>query len=120
MLAGHRSAGPDAAFIRRRGFASFHPVPDSSVHLALPERVADVAIEREWAEFHLIARTEELPGSVVMIYAPRDRDEAETVWTLLRASHESPPRRDRQARAQLQRLGVETVQGRRQECFDEA
>jgi hypothetical protein len=88
VLAGDRPAGPDAAFIREREFAHFHPDPDWSLHLALPDRVADVAIDRGWAELHLIARTEELPGSVVMVYAPRDADEAEVVWTLLRVAHE--------------------------------
>ncbi len=88
VLADHCSAGPDAAFIRGREFAHFHPDPDWSLHLALPDAAADVAIHFGWAELHLIARTEELPGSVVMIYAPRDADEAEAVWTLLRVSHE--------------------------------
>ena len=88
VVADHRSVGPDAAFLRGREFAHFHPDPDWSLHLALPDPVADIAIDRGWAELHLIARTEELPGSVVMVYAPRDGDEAEAVWTLLRASHE--------------------------------
>ena len=88
VLADGRPAGPDEAFIRGREFAHFHPDPDWSLHLALPDAVADVAIDRGWAELHLIARTEELPGSVVLVYAPRDGDEAEAVWTLLRASHE--------------------------------
>lgn len=88
VLADHRSAGPDAAFIRGREFAHFHPDPDWSLHLALPDPAADVAIDCGWAELHLIARTEEFPGSVVMVYAPRDANEAEAVWTLLRASHE--------------------------------
>lgn len=88
VLADHRSVGPDAAFIREREFAHFHPDPDWSLHLALPDPVADVAIDRGWAELHLIARTEEFPGSVVMVYAPRDADEVEAVWTLLRASYE--------------------------------
>ena len=88
VLANDRPAGPEAAFIREREFAHFHPDPDWSLHLALPDPMAEVAIDRGWAELHLIARTEELPGSVVMVYAPRDADEAEAVWTLLRASHE--------------------------------
>lgn len=88
VLANDQPAGPHVAFMREREFAHFHPDPDWSLHLALPDPVADVAIDRGWAELHLIARTEELPGSVVMVYAPRDADEAEVVWTLLRASHE--------------------------------
>lgn len=87
FVADDRAGGPDAAFIRDREFAHFHPGPDWSLHLALPDATADLAIERGWAELHLIARTPDLPGSVVMVYAPRDRDEAEVVWQLLEASH---------------------------------
>ena len=88
VLAEDRTGGPDAAFIREREFAHFHPGPDWSLHLALPDEAADVAIERGWAELHLIARTQDFPASVVMAYAPRDAEEAEVVWALLRASHE--------------------------------
>ena len=87
VLADDRPAGPAAAFLREREFAHFHPGPDWSLHLALPDSTADLAIERGWAELHLIARTADLPGSVVLAYAPRDADEAEVVWTLLRAAH---------------------------------
>ena len=81
------AGGPDAAFITEREFAHFHPGPDWSLHLALPDDVADLAIERGWAELHLIARTVDLPTSVVLVYAPRDPAEAEVAWTLLQASH---------------------------------
>lgn len=87
VLADDRAAGPDAAFIRGREFAHFHPGPDWSLHLMLPASTADVAIEAGWAELHLVARTRDFPGSAVMVYAPRDADEAEVVWTLLQASH---------------------------------
>jgi hypothetical protein len=86
VLADDRTAGPDVAFIREREFAHFHPGPDWSLHLALPSSTADLAVERGWAELHLIARTPDCPGSVVMVYAPRDAEEAEVVWTLLQAS----------------------------------
>ena len=87
VLAEHRPTGPPVAFIRGREFAHFHPGPDWSLHLVLADSTADLAIERGWAELHLVARTEEFPGSVVMVYAPRDAAEAEVVWTLLQASH---------------------------------
>lgn len=87
FLADDHPAGPDVAFIRGREFAHFHPAPDWSLHLALPDSTADLAIERGWAELHLVARTPQLPGSVVMVYAPRDAGEAEVVWNLLEASH---------------------------------
>lgn len=88
VLDEERPAGPADAFIRGREFAHFHPGPDRSLHVALPDDVADLAIERGWAELHLLARTESLPGSVVMLYAPRDAAEADVVLTLLRASRD--------------------------------
>jgi hypothetical protein len=88
FLAEDRPAGPATAFIRGREFAHFHPGPDWSLHMALPDSMADLAIDHGWAELHLIARTPAFPGSVVMVYAPRDRGEAEVVWSLLRAARE--------------------------------
>lgn len=88
VLAEDRPTGPDAAFLRGREFAHLHPGPDWSLHLALPDATADRAIEQGWAELHLIARTEALPGSVVMVYAPRDDEEAEVVLRLLQASRD--------------------------------
>jgi hypothetical protein len=87
VLTEDRPSGPPLAFIMGREFAHFHPGPDWSLHLALADSTADLAIERGWAELHLVARTEAFPGSVVMVYAPRDVAEAEVVWTLLLASH---------------------------------
>lgn len=87
VLADDRPTGPATAFIRGREFAHFHPGPDWSLHVALPDSTADLAIDRGWAELHLVARTVSFPGSIVMVYAPRDRAEAEVVWTLLEASH---------------------------------
>ena len=88
VLADDREGGPRAAFLREREFAHFHPGPDWSLHLALPDETADLAIERGWAELHLIARTEDLPGSVVMAYAPRSTEEVDVVWALIQASHQ--------------------------------
>ncbi len=87
FVADGRAVGPDVAFIRGREFAHFHPGPDWSLHVALPDPTADLAIDHGWAELHLVARTPEYPGSVVMVYAPRDAGEAEVVWSLLQASH---------------------------------
>lgn len=88
VLADDRPAGPKVAFIRDREFAHFHPAPDWSLHTALPDATADLAIERGWAELHLVARTEDFPGSVVMIYAPRDTQEADVVLSLLEAARD--------------------------------
>ena len=88
VLSEERTAGPATAFIKQREFAHLHPGPDWSLHVALPDATADLAIERGWGELHLIARTEDLPGSVVLIYAPRDDGEVDAVWALLLASYE--------------------------------
>jgi hypothetical protein len=88
VLADDQPVGPATAFIAQREFAHLHPGPDWSLHLALPDATADLAIERGWAELHLIARSEDLPGSVVLVYAPRDQDEVDAVWALVQASCE--------------------------------
>ena len=88
FLADDRPAGPATAFLRGREFAHFHPGPDWSLHMALPDSTAELAIDHGWAELHLVARTPAFPGSVVMVYAPRDRDEADVVWSLLQAAHQ--------------------------------
>lgn len=96
FLAEGRPTGPATAFIRGREFAHFHPGPDWSLHMALPDSTAEVAIDQGWAELHLVARTPAFPGSIVMVYAPRDRAEAEVVWGLLQASLEFAGRVGRQ------------------------
>jgi Family of unknown function (DUF5519) len=88
VLADDAATGPPEAFIRGREFAHLHPGPDWSLHLALPSPLADRAVARGWAELHPLARTTEVPGSLVMVYAPRDNDELEVVWWLVRASYE--------------------------------
>ncbi len=79
--------GPRSAFFAGREFAHLHPVPDLSLHLTLPESLARQAIAAGWAEHHYLVATGELPPTVVMVYAPRDRDELEVVWRLVAASY---------------------------------
>jgi hypothetical protein len=69
-----------------REFAHLHPLPDGSLHVALPPGVASQAIERGWAEVHPVARLGLVPENVVMIYAPRDDAEAEIVLDLVRSA----------------------------------
>jgi hypothetical protein len=79
--------GPAEAFLVGREFAHLHPGPDLSLHLALPEPEARQAIDAGWAEWHPLAAAGRLPKTIVMVYAPRDEDELEVVWSLLRSSH---------------------------------
>jgi Family of unknown function (DUF5519) len=76
-------AGPQEAFMIGREFAHIHPMPDGSLHAALPPEVAQEAIRKGWAERHPVARMGYIPQNVVMIYAPRDAEEIEIVAGLV-------------------------------------
>ncbi len=75
--------GPQEAFMIGREFAHIHPMPDGSLHAALPPEVAQEAVEKGWAEQHPVARMGYIPQNVVMIYAPRDVQEIEVVAGLV-------------------------------------
>lgn len=79
--------GPPEAFIIGREFAHIHPIPDGSLHAALPPELAAEAIEKGWAEQHPVARMGYIPTNVVMIYAPRNAEEVEIVAGLVTESH---------------------------------
>jgi hypothetical protein len=79
-------AGPRDAFMIGREFAHIHPMPDGSLHAALPPEVAGEAVEKGWAEQHPVARLGYIPENVVMIYAPRDEPELEVVLKLVEES----------------------------------
>ena len=79
-------AGPRKAFMIGREFAHIHPMPDGSLHAALPPEVAGEAVEKGWAEQHPVARLGYIPENVVMIYAPRDEPELEIVLKLVEES----------------------------------
>jgi hypothetical protein len=77
------AAGPPEAFMVGREFAHIHPMPDGSLHAALPPEVAREAEEKGWAEQHPVARMGRIPPNVVMIYAPRDEEEVGVVAGLV-------------------------------------
>ncbi len=76
-------AGPPEAFMIGREFAHIHPMPDGSLHAALPPETAQEAIRKGWAEQHPVALMGYIPQNVVMIYAPRDAEEIEVVAELV-------------------------------------
>lgn len=78
--------GPPAAFLVGREFAHLHPLPDSSLHMALPETDAQRAIDAGWAELHPLSGSPDLSAVVVMVYAPRDEAEVDVVMLLLERS----------------------------------
>lgn len=79
--------GPPEAFMVGREFAHIHPLPEASMHLALPPELAREAVAKGWAEQHPVARLGYIPDTILMVYGPRDADEVEVAWTLLRASY---------------------------------
>jgi len=82
------SAGPPRAFIVDHEFCHLHPLPDSSIHLTLPADMREHAIERGWAEQHLVSRAGILPETLVMVYAPRDAHELAIVLRLIWRSYQ--------------------------------
>ena len=81
------SAGRPEAFIAGREFAHLHALPDSSLHMVLPESLATEAVEAGWGELHPLAGTA-VPATTLLVYAPRDPDEIDVVLGLLEQSYE--------------------------------
>ena len=81
------ATGPQEAFMIGREFAHIHPMPDGSLHAALPPESAQEAISKGWAEQHPVARMGYIPQNVVMIYAPRNAQEIEVVAGLVVAAY---------------------------------
>ena len=79
--------GPQDAFMVGGEFAHFHPPPDFSLHLTLTPEAAGEVLDGGWGELHYLAAQGELPATHLMIYAPRDSAEVDSVWTILQASH---------------------------------
>jgi len=79
--------GPREAYLQGTEFAHLHGYADGSLHVCLPKDIAAEAISQGWAELHPLARQQILPATVVMVYGPRDLDELEVIWRLVRISH---------------------------------
>ena len=86
--------GPPEAFLTGREFAHLHPLPDSSLHMALPEPLATHVIEAGWGERHPLAPSGEIPDTTLMIYAPRDEHELDLVLRLVLDSYGFATRRE--------------------------
>jgi hypothetical protein len=79
------AAGPPEAFIDGNEFCHIHPAPEGSIHLTLPRILRDEVVYLGWAERHPVAEAGILPA-LVTVYAPRDRQELETVLDLVMQS----------------------------------
>ena len=88
------AGGPPDAFMIATEFAHLHPAPDHSLHMVLAPEVARAAISTGWGEQHPVARRGLITSGAVMVYAPRDDDEAEVVAALVAASHAYASRGD--------------------------
>ena len=78
--------GPSEAFMVGKEFAHFHPIPDGSLHLALPPVVREAAIDAGWAEPHPLAGYPTISKQIVLLFAPRDMNEAKLIARLVEAS----------------------------------
>ena len=88
ILEDHVEANPDG-FMVGREFAHVHPQPlAGSLHLKLdPEDVREV-IDKGWGENHFLVDAGAIPVGSVMIYAPRDDQDLQTVKIIIRRSFE--------------------------------
>jgi hypothetical protein len=81
------AGGPRDAFLVGREFAHLHPGEDHSLHMALPEALAQAACDAGWAEPHPLAASGRAPKTLVMVFAPRDDEELDVVAQLVEASY---------------------------------
>jgi hypothetical protein len=86
-LADGGPTGPADAFIAEREFGHIHAKPDSSLHLQLPVDVGILAVSGGWAELHSIVWLGDARPEAVMVYAPRNEQELEVVWSLVVESY---------------------------------
>ncbi len=82
------SAGPKEAFFIDREFCHGHAQGDHSLHLTLPVSLAAETEAAGWTEPHFLVLAGQLSPTHVMLYAPRDDEEAAVALTLVRASYE--------------------------------
>lgn len=72
--------GPMAAFQAGTEFAHIHPHYDGSLHVTLPAQIKEAAVEAGWGVPHPVS-------GVLLVFGPRDEDELEVAWMLLRTSY---------------------------------
>ena len=75
------------AFMVGNEFAHFHPYPDYSMHLGLPKDDAQKIIDAGWGEWHPLIKRGILPPNIIMMYAPRSKEEFEVTKFILGHSY---------------------------------
>lgn len=76
------------AFMVETEFAHFHPAPDGSMHLGLPQRDVKNVIELGWGELHPVVHKGWLPPNFIMVYAPRNDEESEVIKNIIFRSYQ--------------------------------
>jgi hypothetical protein len=79
-------AGCDA-FMVDGEFTHIHPPQDGSLHMTLPDGIREEAMAKGWAEHHPLVAQGRAPQTLVLVYGPRDIEELEVIWSLVKASH---------------------------------
>ncbi len=74
------------ACLRGREFAHVHPPEDGSLHMILSPEDCEHVLATGWAELHPLAARGEIQKTTVLVYAPRDEAEIETVLAITRAA----------------------------------
>lgn len=77
------------AFLLDNEVAHVHTEDDGSLHAILPEPLRQSAIDAGWAEPHPMAGMPTVSPRTVMIYAPRNEQEVETIVDLLRQTYKA-------------------------------
>ena len=76
------------AFMIGTEFAHFHPHPDYSLHLGLPQKDAQAIINKGWGEWHPLMKRGFLPPNIIMLYAPRNQEELDVAKFILKHSYD--------------------------------
>ena len=75
------------AFLIGREFAHVHPPYDGSMHMMLPSEAVGQLLEKGWGEPHPMALRGLIPPTAVMVYAPRELAEVETILQIIAPSY---------------------------------
>ncbi len=81
------ACGPSDAYMIGNEFGHLHPPYDGSLHLRLPETVAQTVIAQGWAEEHPLTRLMFTGAPVLLVYGPRTEEELEVVQRIVQAAY---------------------------------
>ncbi|BAJ50868.1 hypothetical protein CSUB_C1016 [Candidatus Caldarchaeum subterraneum] len=85
-LSSEKANIPRDAYMIEQEFAHLHPPQDGSMHLMAPPNWLEEIISKGWGEKHPLAGIV-IPENAVMLYAPRDDEEIDTLYNLVLLSY---------------------------------